>query len=462
MFIQQLYTNCLAQAAYYIESEGEALIIDPLREVDTYIELAASRNAKIRYVLETHFHADFVSGHLELARKTGAVIIYGPNATPDYPAAVLKDYDVIDLGKIKCMLLHTPGHTIESSCYLLFDEANKIHAVFTGDTLFIGDVGRPDLMSGNLDQEILAGMLFESLNKKIKVLPDDTVIYPGHGAGSACGRNLGTETFSTIGIQKEVNYALRINDKNEFIKKVCEGQPAAPSYFFKDAKINMQGYESLEKLFDSVFKPLSCEDIKLKTGAGALILDTRPAGEFAKGFIRGSVNIGLNGEFAVWVGTLIDFMKPLILVTEKGKEKETITRLARIGYENIEGYLEGGIENWKSEKNKADKIENITVSKLAEYMDSGKYALLDVRRPPEVEKKRIFESHHLPLNELVSSIDLLEKSNHYIVYCAGGYRSMIAASILKSEGFNVTNLQGGIDQVMKENPELIEISQLAS
>ena len=462
MFIQQLYTNCLAQAAYYIESEGEALIIDPLREVDSYIELAASRNAKIRFVLETHFHADFVSGHLELARKTGAVIIYGPNAQPEYPAAILKDYDVIDLGKIKLMLLHTPGHTIESSCYLLFDEENKLTAVFTGDTLFIGDVGRPDLMSANLDQEILAGMLFESLNKKIKVLPDDTIVYPGHGAGSACGRNLGTETSSTIAIQKATNYALRINDKDEFIKEVCKDQPTAPSYFFKDAKINMHGYESLDKLFDSVNKPLSCEELKLKTGMGAILLDTRPAEEFAKGFIKGSINIGLDGEFAVWVGTLLDFAKPIVIVTEKGKEKETITRLARIGYENIEGFLEGGIEKWKSEKNKTEQIQNISVSQLSEFMDSGKYALLDVRRPAEVEIKRIFESHHIPLGELITSIDILEKSNHYIIYCAGGYRSMMAASILNNQGYDVINLKGGIDQVMKENPDLVEMPQLAS
>lgn len=461
MFIQQIYTNCLAQAAYYIESEGEAVIIDPLREADAYIQLAESRNAKIRFVLETHFHADFVSGHLELARKTGAVIIYGPNAQPDYPAAILKDYDVIDVGKIKLMLLHTPGHTIESSCYLLFNEENKLHAVFTGDTLFIGDVGRPDLLSGNLDREVLAGMLFDSLNKKIKVLPDETIVYPGHGAGSACGKNLAKETTSTIALQKATNYALKINDKQEFINEVCKNQPAAPAYFFKDAKINMHGYESLDKLYEAVNKSLSCEELKIKTGMGAIVLDTRPAEIFADGFIKGSLNIGLNGEFAVWVGTLIDFTNPIVLVTEAGKEKETIQRLARVGYENIEGYLDGGMEKWKSENNKIEKIDNITVKQLADYMDTGKYALLDVRRPAEVEAKRIFESHHIALSELNSSIDLLEKSNHYIIYCAGGYRSMMAASILKREGFDVMNVKGGIDAVIKENPGLIEIPQLA-
>jgi glyoxylase-like metal-dependent hydrolase (beta-lactamase superfamily II)/rhodanese-related sulfurtransferase len=461
MYIQQLYTNCLAQAAYYVESNGEALIIDPLRDIDPYIQLAESRNAKIRFVLETHFHADFVSGHLELARKTGAVIVYGPGAQPDYAAAILKDHDVIDLGKIKIMLLHTPGHTIESSCYLLFNETNQVHCIFTGDTLFIGDVGRPDLMSGNLDKEVLAGMLYESLNKKIKVLPDATIVYPGHGAGSACGRNLGTETSSTIGIQKAVNYALQLGDKEEFIRQVCADQPAAPSYFFKDASINIHGYEMLDTIYKSADKPLTSGELILECGMGALVLDTRPAIDFGTGFIKGSVNIGLDGEFAVWVGTLIDFAQPLILLTEPGREKETITRLARIGYENILGYLKGGIAQWTLDGNRTEQIENINTSQLAAYMDTGKYALLDVRRPAEVERNRIFESHHIPLSELQSQIDLLDKENKYIIYCAGGYRSMMAASIMKREGFDVMNVIGGISQVLKDNPQLVESGQYA-
>ncbi len=459
MFIQQLYTNCLAQAAYYVESEGEALIIDPLRDAAQYIELAASRNARIRFVLETHFHADFVSGHLELARKTGAVIVYGPGAQPDYPAAVLKDYDVIDLGKIKVMLLHTPGHTVESSCFLLFNEANEVHAVFSGDTLFIGDVGRPDLMSGNLDKEVLAGMLFDSLQKKLKVLPDATIVYPGHGAGSACGKNLGKETSSTIGLQKEMNYAMQFTDKDAFIKAICDDQPAAPAYFFKDAAINKHGYENFEKVLSASMDPIPCEKVKRETGENAVILDTRTAEEFSKGFIPGSINIGLNGEFAVWAGTLLEFNTPLVLVTPPGKEKETVTRLARIGYENILGYLEGGIDKWTEEKNTLDSIKNITVSELADLMDSGKYRLLDVRRPAETEKNSVIESHAVPLSGLQAEIDLLDKKNKYIVYCAGGYRSMMACSILKREGFkDIINVAGGINAILKEKPELVQTS----
>ena len=461
MYIQQIYTNCLAQAAYYIESEGEALIIDPLRDPEPYVELAASRNAKIRFVLETHFHADFVSGHLELARKTGAVIVYGPGAQPDYPAAILKDYDVIDLGKIKVMILHTPGHTVESSCYLLFDETNQVHSVFTGDTLFIGDVGRPDLLSGNLDAEVLAGMLFESLNKKIKVLPDTTLVYPGHGAGSACGRNLSTETSSTIAIQKATNYALKIEDKETFIKKVCEDQPTAPAYFFKDAKIIVVGYESFEKILENSLKPLSCEEFKIEAAKGVLILDTRSAEEFAKGYIPSSINIGLNGEFAIWAGTLLEFNKPLVLVTEMGKEEETITRLARIGYENVLGYLKGGIDLWKEEKNKTEQIKNISVEEMADLMDTGKYALLDVRKPSEVEINKVFEAHHIPLNELQNQLDVINAKNKYIIYCGGGYRSMMACSILRREGVkNVINVKGGMTAILKEKPDLVQQSEL--
>ncbi|MEZ5013650.1 MAG: MBL fold metallo-hydrolase [Chitinophagales bacterium] len=461
MYIQQMYTNCLAQAAYYIESKGEAVVIDPLRDPEPYIALAHSRNAQIRFVLETHFHADFVSGHLELARKTGAVIVYGPGAKPDYQAAVLKDHDVIDLGDIKIMLLHTPGHTIESSCYLLFDENDKVHSVFTGDTLFIGDVGRPDLMSGNLDKEVLAGMLFDSLQNKIKVLPDDTIVYPGHGAGSACGKNLGKETVSTIGEQKAKNYALQINDRNAFIAQVCADQPAAPAYFFKDAHINIHGYGSFDKILQSEMQPLHTETVQRETGEGALILDTRPAAVFANGFIPGSINIGLNGEFAVWAGTLIDFNVPLIIVAEQGKEEESIKRLGRIGYDSVLGYLEGGFEKWVEEKLPVDKILNISTDTLIELMETGKYALLDVRRPAEVEKNRLLEAHHIALSVCKQEMDMLDMHNQYIVYCAGGYRSMMACSMLHAAGFtHVMNLAGGIDAVKREHPELIQVSEL--
>jgi len=456
MFIQQIYTNCLAQAAYYIESNGEAVVIDPLRDVQQYIDLAASRHARIRFSLQTHFHADFVSGHLELARKSGAVIVYGPGAQPDYAAAVLKDYDVIDIGKIRIMVLHTPGHTIESTCYLLFDEENKVHSIFTGDTVFIGDVGRPDLMSGNLDAETLAGMLYESLQKKIKVLPDACIVYPGHGAGSACGKNLGKETSSTIGIQKATNYALKIEDKDTFIKAVCAEQPAAPQYFFKDAQINIHGYESLDQVMRSSLKALAPETVQLETAEGGLILDTRPAAQFAEGHIPGSLNIGLSGEFAVWAGTLLNITTPLVLVTEPGRESETVTRLARIGYENILGYLEGGFSKWLEAGMPVAQIPSVGVAEFAQMMDTGAYMLLDVRKPAEVEQNRVMEAHHISLHTLQSNIDTLDPHNKYIVYCAGGYRSMMACSILRREGIHqVVNVAGGINAIIKEMPEMI-------
>lgn len=461
MYIQQLYTNCLAQAAYYIESEGEAVIVDPLRDVQPYIDLAASRNAQIRFSLQTHFHADFVSGHLELARKTGAVIVYGPGAQPDYSAAVLKDYDVLDIGKVKIMILHTPGHTIESTCFLLFDEENKVHSLFSGDTLFIGDVGRPDLLSGNLDAETLGGMLFDSLQNKIKVLPDECIVYPGHGAGSACGKNLGKETSSTIGLQKATNYALQFSDKDAFVAAVIAEQPAAPAYFFKDARINIHGYEALDKVMESALKGIDPATLQLETAEGAMVLDTRPAADFAKGFIPGSMNIGLNGEFAVWAGTLVDISTPLILITDEGKEKEAVTRLARIGYENILGYLEGGFAAWKKEKLPVSTIKNVSVEEFATMMDSGKYALLDVRKPSEVEKNKVLEAHHISLNKLASEMDTLDTKNKYIVYCGGGYRSMMACSMMLRSGIkNVVNVAGGMNAILKEKPEIVQHFEL--
>ena len=461
MFIQQLYTNCLAQAAYYIESNGEAVIIDPLRDVQPYIDLAASRNAKIRFSLQTHFHADFVSGHLELARKTGAVIVYGPGAQPDYAAAVLKDYDVLDIGKVKIMVLHTPGHTIESTCFLLFDEESKVHSVFTGDTLFIGDVGRPDLMSGNLDAETLAGMLFESLRKKIKVLPDTCIVYPGHGAGSACGKNLGKETSSTIGLQKEMNYAMRIEDKDAFIQAVCAEQPVAPQYFFKDAQINIHGYAALDKVMESTMVALSPETVQLETAEGACILDTRVAAQFSEGFIPGSINIGLGGEFAVWAGTLLDIRTPLVLVTEPGRESEAVIRLARIGYENVLGYLAGGYPAWVEAGLPTAKLPSVSIEAFAEKMDTGAYMLLDVRKPGEVEVNKVIEAHHIPLHQLSETLDTLDPNNHYMVYCAGGYRSMMACSLMAKAGFqNVENVDGGINAILREKPELVQATEL--
>lgn len=337
MYIRQIYTNCLAQAAYYIESEGEVMIVDPLREPEPYLELAARRNAKIKYVFETHFHADFVSGHLDIARLTDAVIVYGPDAKPNYKAFIAQDKERIKLGKIELEVLHTPGHTIESSCLLLWDEEKRPHCIFTGDTLFIGDVGRPDLMSGNLSKEELAGMLYKSLNEKIKTLHDSVIVYPGHGAGSACGKNIGKETVSSIGEQKKTNYALQNLTKDEFIDAVTKDLPTPPPYFFKDAKINISGYDSYETIIDREKKALSASEVKKQIKNGAIVIDTRTPEEFEEGFIPGSVSVGLNGDYAIWVGSLIDFSSPLILVTSEGKELESIVRLARVGYENLIG-----------------------------------------------------------------------------------------------------------------------------
>lgn len=444
MFVQQLYTNCLAQAAYYIESNGEALIIDPLREPGPYLDLAKKRKAKIRYVFETHFHADFVSGHLELSRETGALIIFGPNAKPKYRAFIAKDLEIFELGKIKFQVIHTPGHTIESSCILLFNEENEPHCVFTGDTLFAGDVGRPDLLSGNLSKEELAGMLFESL-KKLKALPDDLLVYPGHGAGSACGKNIGTETVTTIGIQKKRNYALGNLSKNEFIKAVSTGIPNPPAYFFKDASINISGYDSYEAVMAKELVALYIEPFKSEIEKGAVILDTRSAGDFAEGFIPGSINVGLNGDYAVWAGTVIAFGTPLVIVAEKGKEKESIIRLARIGFDSIKGYLHDGIESWWKNGEEIDTVKEIDMENLKQ-LDKHNLVVLDVRRNDEHAKGAIANALHVPLDFLNNHISELNKNRNYLIYCAGGYRSMIAASMLKKNGIkNVMSLKKGLN-----------------
>jgi len=458
MFVQQLYTNCLAQAAYYVESEGEALIIDPLREPEPYIALAKSRNAKIKYVFETHFHADFVSGHLDLSRLTGAAIVYGPNAKPGYRAVVATDKETFQLGKVTIEVLHTPGHTIESSCFLLRDENNKPYCLFSGDTLFIGDVGRPDLMSGNLSKEELAAYLYDSLQSKIKPLSDDIIVYPGHGAGSACGKNIGKETFSTIGEQKKMNYALADISKEEFIKAVTSDLPTPPPYFFKDAKINITGYDSFETMMSREMKGLNIEEFRSEIEKGAVILDTRPQEEFEKGFIPGSINIGLNGDFAVWVGSLVSFNSRLVLVTQPGQEKESITRLARIGYENVIGYLylTGGLKSWIDAKLEINKVKGISTEKAEEVIASKEYILLDVRKPSEREQYFLKNSEFIPLNELPERMISLDKNKKYLVYCAGGYRSMIAVSILLANGFtDVYNLQGGINALKREKPLLM-------
>ncbi len=440
MYIEQLYTNCLAEAAYYIESEGEAAIIDPLRETEPYIELAKKRGTTIKYVFETHFHADFVSGHIDLARKVNAPIIYGPMANTHYDVINATDGQEFKLGKVKFRVLHTPGHTPESSCYLLLDENGKEHAIFTGDTLFVGDVGRPDLLDGVMTREELASMMYDSLNKKIKTLPDHVMVYPAHGPGSACGKNIGKETFSTIGEQKKFNYALKDMSREEFIEKVTDGILPPPLYFFEDARINKMGYNPIDEVIRTNKKPLTAVEFKKAVESGALILDTRKSDDFEKGFIPGSLNIGLNGQYAVWVGTLIDINRALVLITEEEKEEEAILRLARVGYENAVGYLKGGIQTWPEQ---LDVVKSIAATDMATYLEKG-IDVLDVRKPGEWNTSHLKEAEFLPLADMPDNLERLDKTKPYVVHCAGGYRSMIACSMMKQKGFtNVTNVYGG-------------------
>jgi hydroxyacylglutathione hydrolase len=451
MYIEQLYTNCLAEAAYYIESDGQAAVIDPLRETEPYADLAARRNASIKYVFETHFHADFVSGHIDLAKKAEATIVYGPKADTAYDSYQAKDGEIFSVGKITIQVLHTPGHTPESSCYLLFDEAGRPHALFTGDTLFVGDVGRPDLLDGVMSQEELAGMLYDSLQQKIKALPDDVIVYPAHGPGSACGKNIGKETFSTIGLQKKTNYALQEMSREEFIRKVTDGIPPPPQYFFEDARINKMGYDSIEEVIKKNTKPLSLQDFKKAINAGAVVLDTRKADDFELGFIPGSTNIGLNGQFAVWVGTLIDIESRLVLITEQGKEEESILRLARIGFENIEGFLAGGIRSWEGP---LDNVTSITAREMKEQMGKGA-VVTDVRKPGEWNVAHVHGAVFLPLSEFPEIFEGLDKSQQYIVHCGGGYRSMTAISIMKKHGFRrLVNVSGGFCSIQNTGIEL--------
>lgn len=462
MKVEQLYTNCLAQAAYYIESGGEAAIIDPIREPEPYLTKLKSTGAKLKYVFETHFHADFVSGHIDLAKKTGAKIIFGPRAETNYQVLNAKDGEIFSVGKLKIKVLHTPGHTPESCCYLLFDENGKEYCVFTGDTLFVGDVGRPDLLDGKMTKEELASMMYDSLNKKIKTLPDSVIVYPAHGPGSACGKNIAKETFSTIGEQKKFNYALQEISREEFIKVVTEGLTAPPQYFFKDAIINKNGYDNLEEILKRNMTPLSVEKFKSEITKGALILDTREPDLFEKGFIKGSLNIGLNGTYAVWVGTLIDINRAIVLVTEEGKERESIIRAARVGYENIKGYLEGGIKAWINAGNPLDKIISITAQEFASRIKSGEETILDVRRAGEFKNSHVKNAEHLELASLEKNLYKLHKNKTYLVHCTGGYRSMIAASIMKANGIeNVVNVYGGFNQILNTDVP-VEVSTFTS
>ena len=452
MKIEQIYTGCLAQGAYYIESEGEVAVIDPLREVTPYIERAAKDGAKIKYVFETHFHADFVSGHLDLSQKTGAPIIYGPNAKTGFDAHIATDGEEFQLGKVKFKVLHTPGHTMESTCYLLIDENGQEKALFSGDTLFIGDVGRPDLaQKSDLTINDLAGHLYDSLRNKVMTLPDDVVVYPAHGAGSACGKNMSKETTDLLGNQKKFNYALRANmTKEEFIEEVTNGLSKPPQYFPQNVKMNKEGYESIDLVMERGAQALSAVAFEVAANeTGAVILDTRGAQTFNKGFIPNSINIGLKGDFAPWVGALVpDVKQEILLVTEAGQEEEAILRLVRVGYDNVIGYLDGGIETWVASGQEVDTITSITPDELADKMAEDKVLVIDVRRHGDFSAEHIDGAKSLPLDYISELMAEFPKEQTMYIHCAGGYRSMIASSILKSRGFdNLVDVAGGFTAI---------------
>lgn len=448
MKIEQIYTGCLAEAAYFIESNGEAAIIDPLREVGPYLAKAEKNGAKIKYIFETHFHADFVSGHVDLAEKSGATIVYGPTANTAFEAHIATDGEQFNIGDLTITALHTPGHTLESTTYLLTDVEGKNHCIFTGDTLFIGDVGRPDLaQKGTLTMNDLAGLLYDSLNEKIKPLADEVIVYPGHGAGSACGKSMSKETFDTLGHQKQVNYALKAETKEQFIKEVTDGILPPPQYFAKNAAMNKGGYESIDEVFEKGLNPLQPQAFEdLANQADALILDTRDPQVFAKAFIPNAINIGLNGQFAPWVGALIpDLKQNILLVTDAGKEEETITRLARVGYDNTIGYLDGGIVAWQKAGKQTDQITSISAEEFEKtYQKNPEILALDVRKPGEYESEHLEFTHPRPLDYINDWTHEIDGNKTYYVHCAGGYRSMIAASILKARGIdNVIDVAGG-------------------
>jgi glyoxylase-like metal-dependent hydrolase (beta-lactamase superfamily II)/rhodanese-related sulfurtransferase len=457
MKVEQIYTGCLAQGAYYIESNGEAVVIDPLREVEPYIQKAERNNAKIKYVFETHFHADFVSGHLDLSKKTGAPIVYGPNAKPAFEAHIARDGEEFKVGNVTLKVLHTPGHTMESTCYLLKDENGKETGLFSGDTLFIGDVGRPDLaqkVASELTQDKLAGYLFDSLRNKIMPLPDDIIVYPAHGAGSACGKNMSKETTDTLGHQKETNYALRANmTKEEFIKEVTTGLVAPPAYFPLNVMMNIQGYESIDKVLERGQHALSPDAFEAAANeTSALILDTRDPQTFAKGFVPNSINIGIDGQFAPWVGAMIpDIKQEILLVTDEGREEEVITRLARVGYDFTIGYLKGGFNAWKNAGKEVDQIASVDAADLADIMTKEKVNILDVRKKSEYLSEHIIDAENAPLDFVNESMAQIDKNKTYYVHCAGGYRSMIFNSILRARGYdNLIDVKSGF-KALKES-----------
>lgn len=453
MKVEQIYTGCLAQGAYYIVSENEAAIIDPLREVKPYLDRLEKDNVTLKYIFETHFHADFVSGHLDLSKKTGAPIIYGPTANPEFEAIIAEDHQIFEIGNVKIKVLHTPGHTMESTTYLLIDENGTETAIFTGDTLFLGDVGRPDLAqkATNLTQEDLAGILYDSLQSKIIPLDDSITVYPAHGAGSACGKNMQKETVDTLGNQKKTNYALNQPDKASFIREVLDGLTAPPKYFGMNVALNKGGYESLDTVMNKGLTPISVDDFEsFAEETGALILDTRGAAEFHKGFIPNSINIGLKGDFAPWVGTLIiDVKHPLLLVTDEETEEEVITRLSRVGFDNVVGYLDGGFKSWKNSNNEIDEIKRISPAEFAEQFTKDA-TVIDVRKLTEYSAEHIDNAYNKPLDTISDWVKSIDDSEHFFLHCAGGYRSMIAASILNSHGIrNFTEIEGGFNGIKK-------------
>ena len=464
MKIEQIYTGCLAQGAYYIESEGEIAIIDPLREVEPYIEKANAVGGKIKYIFETHFHADFVSGHVTLAEKTGAPIIYGPNANPSFDAHVAEDGETFQLGKVTFVVLHTPGHTMESTTYLLKDEEGKDHAIFSGDTLFLGDVGRPDLAqkAADMTQEELAGLLFESLRNKIMPLSDDVVVYPAHGAGSACGKNMMKETVDTLGNQKKVNYALRADmTKEEFVKEVTDGLLPPPAYFPLNVKMNKEGYESIDNVLNQGMRALDPEAFEMEAEQHeALVLDVRHQDEFREGFVPRSIFIGLDGDFAPWVGSLVkDTLTPLLLVVPEGKEEEAVTRLARVGFDNTLGYLKGGIEAWRKAGKEVDTVDRISAEEVARKVSEtgGLPPVFDVRKKSEYLSEHVIDAANTPLSNLNDHLAEFPKEEDFYVHCASGYRSMISSSILKARGYhNVIDIEGGFKALQDTNVPVSE------
>jgi hydroxyacylglutathione hydrolase len=461
MKVEQIYTGCLAHAAYYLESNGEAAIFDPLREVQPYMARADKDHAKIKYVFETHFHADFVSGHLDLAQKTGAVIVYGPTAKPSFEALIAEDGQEFKVGAYTVKAIHTPGHTQESTTYLLIDENGEQHGIITGDTLFIGDVGRPDLAQhviSDLTEEKLAGWLFDSLRNKIMTLPDHLIVYPNHGAGSACGKMMSKETTDTLGNQKKNNYALRADmTKEEFIKSLLTGLTAPPAYFPKNVLMNIQGYESIDTVIDRGLQALSPDGFEAAANeTRALMLDTRDAEVFAKGFVPNSINIGVDGSFAMWVGEMIpDIKQQILIIAEPGREEEVVTRLARVGYDHAIGFLKGGFEAWKAAGKEVDAVGRLSAEELAQQLKTYKKPLvIDVRKKSEYDSEHLLDAVNIPLNQINQHLAEFPKDKHFVLHCAGGYRSMIAASILKQRGWdNFVDVRGGFKEIATQDVE---------